>query len=97
MREKRKHYLFLYLQENWNSLSLYVLTFIIAKHSKETKTSFILLLIKYIEDISLNLFSSDAHFNISDIRKVYISRQDWWLGGHKIVSSIFSELNADFM
>lgn len=97
MREKRKHYLFLYLQENWNSLSLYVLTFIIAKHSKETKTSFILLLIKYIEDISLNLFSSDAHFNISDIRKVYTSRQDWWLGGHKIVSSIFSELNADFM
>ena len=97
MREKRKHYLFLYLQENWNLLSLYVLTFIIAKHSKETKTSFILLLIKYIEDISLNLFSSDAHFNISDIRKVYTSRQDWWLGGHKIVSSIFSELNADFM
>ena len=97
MREKRKHYLFLYLQENWNSLSLYVLTFIIAKHSKETKTSFILLLIKYIEYISLNLFSSDAHFNISDIRKVYTSRQDWWLGGHKIVSSIFSELNADFM
>ena len=97
MREKRKHYLFLYLQENWNSLSLYVLTFIIAKQSKETKTSFILLLIKYIEDISLNLFSSDAHFNISDIRKVYTSRQDWWLGGHKIVSSIFSELNADFM
>ena len=97
MREKRKHYLFLYLQENWNSLSLYVLTFIIAKHSKETKTSFILLLIKYIEDISLNLLSSDAHFNISDIRKVYTSRQDWWLGGHKIVSSIFSELNADFM
>ena len=97
MREKRKHYLFLYLQENWNSLSLYVLTFIIAKHSKETKTSFILLLIKYIEDISLNLFSSDAHFNISDIRKVYTPRQDWWLGGHTIVSSIFSELNADFM
>ena len=97
MREKRKHYLFLYLQENWNLLSLYVLTFIIAKHSKETKTSFILLLIKYIEDISLNLLSSDAHFNISDIRKVYTSRQDWWLGGHKIVSSIFSELNADFM
>ena len=97
MREKRKHYLFLYLQENWNLLSLYVLTFIIAKQSKETKTSFILLLIKYIEDISLNLFSSDAHFNISDIRKVYTSRQDWWLGGHKIVSSIFSELNADFM
>ena len=97
MREKQKHYLFLYLQENWNLLSLYVLTFIIAKHSKETKTSFILLLIKYIEYISLNLFSSDAHFNISDIRKVYTSRQDWWLGGHKIVSSIFSELNADFM
>ena len=97
MREKRKHYLFLYLQENWNLLSLYVLTFIIAKQSKETKTSFILLLIKYIEDISLNLFSSDAHFNISDIRKVYTPRQDWWLGGHKIVSSIFSELNADFM
>ena len=97
MREKQKHYLFLYLQENWNSLSLYVLTFIIAKHSKETKTSFILLLIKYIEDISLNLFSSDAHFNISDIRKVYTPRQDWWLGGHTIVSSIFSELNADFM
>ena len=97
MREKRKHHLFLYLQENWNSLSLYVLTFIIAKHSKETKTSFILLLIKYIEDISLNLFYSDAHLNISDIRKVYTSRQDWWLGGHKIVSSIFSELNADFM
>ena len=97
MREKQKHYLFLYLQENWNSLSLYVLTFIIAKHSKETKTSFILLLIKYIEDISLNLLSSDAHFNISDIRKVYTPRQDWWLGGHTIVSSIFSELNADFM
>ena len=97
MREKRKHYLFLYLQENWNLLSLYVLTFIIAKHSKETKTSFILLLIKYIEDISLNLLSSDAHFNISDIRKVYTPRQDWWLGGHTIVSSIFSELNADFM
>lgn len=97
MREKQKHfYLFLYLQENWNLLSLYFLTFIIAKQSKETKTSFILLFIKYIEDISLNLFSSDAHFNISD-RKVYASRQDWWLGGHKIVSNIFSEINADLM
>ena len=90
MREKRKHYLFLYLQENWNSL-------FVCSHFHNCKTSFILLLIKYIEDISLNLLSSDAHFNISDIRKVYTSRQDWWLGGHKIVSSIFSELNADFM
>ena len=67
------------------------------KTKQRKKTSFILLLIKYIEYISLNLFSSDAHFNISDIRKVYTPRQDWWLGGHTIVSSIFSELNADFM
>ena len=78
-------------------LSLYVLTFIVAKRSKETKASFILLLTKYIEDIYVNLFSSDAHFNISDIRKVYTSRQDWRLGGLKIISNIFSELNADFM
>lgn len=98
MREKRKHFqLFLYLQENWNLLSLYFLTFIISKQSKETKTNFILLFIKYIEDISLNLFSSDAHFSISDIRKVYASRQDWWLRGHKIVSNNFSEFNADLM
>ena len=50
-------------------------SFIFTKQSKETKTSFILL-IKYIEDISLKLFSSDANFNISDIRKVYSLRQD---------------------
>ena len=69
----------------------------VCSHFHNCKTSFILLLIKYIEDISLNLFYSDAHLNISDIRKVYTPRQDWWLGGHTIVSSIFSELNADFM
>ena len=87
----------MYIYRKIEICCLYVLTFIIAKQRKETKTSFILLLIKYIEDISLNLFSSDAHFNISDIRKVYTSRQDWRLGGLKIISNIFSELNADFM
>ena len=97
MREKQKHfYRFSYLQENWYLTSLYFLT-VSPLQNKETKTSFILLLIKYIDDIFLKLFSSDAHFSISDIRKVYASRQDWWLGGHKIVSSIFSELNVDFM
>lgn len=89
---------FLTTHKNWNlAHTIFLSLSRLQNRTKHTRTRFILLLIKFTEDIFLKLLSTNADFPISVVRKVCSSKQGRLSGGHKIISKILCDLNANLM